>query len=89
MNEAINALTQALSTLGKGSPWSSEIKVTDDFLEPLFKKYFDSLKLPLLLRKTDYHQLARLIAPDRIDPEVIQKLDAILTVANSAKPRRN
>jgi len=33
----------------------------DDFLSPVFKNDFSKLSLPLLLRKTDYHLLAKLM----------------------------
>jgi AAA15 family ATPase/GTPase len=40
-----------------------------------------------LLRKTNYHILAGLVSKDKIDKEIIVKLDAIVEVANKAKPR--
>ena len=40
-----------------------------------------------LLRKTDYHVLAGLVAKENIDPEVVAKLDGIVAVANKAKPK--
>jgi hypothetical protein len=87
MRLAIDEVTVALRTLGKPDPWSPDIKATDDFLDPLFKRFFQILSLPLTLRKSDYHVLASLLPLDQIDPEVIEKLDAIVTVAKSAKPR--
>ena len=36
MNRKIDELEGALSTLGKPSPWKSDLKVTDEFLDPLF-----------------------------------------------------
>jgi len=87
MREAIAEVSTALKTLGRPDPWSPDIKASDDFLDPLFKKYFEKLGLPNLLRKTDYHILARLVPREKIDPEVVEKLDAIATVAQKAKPR--
>lgn len=89
MQQSIEELTAALKTLRKSDPWSPQIKVTDDFLDPLFEKYFEKLGLPNLLRKTDYHVLARLVPKDKIDPEVTRKLDAIVAVAKNAQPRTN
>jgi hypothetical protein len=86
MREVIEEISSALKTLGKGDPWSPDIKATDEFLDPLFRKYFERLGLPNLMHKTDYHTLARLLPRDQIDPEVIEKLDAIVTVAKQAKP---
>ncbi len=87
MRESIEEIAKALITLNKPDPWSNDIKTTDDFLEPLFKGYFKKLSLPLLLRKTEYHVLARLLPKDKIDPEVSEKLDVIAEVAAKAVPR--
>jgi hypothetical protein len=89
MSQAIAEVSDALRTLRKCEPWSPKTKVTDDFLDPLFEKYFERLKLPNLFRKSDYHLLARLVPKDKIDPEVAEKLDAIVDVASQAKPRRD
>jgi len=89
MSQAIAEVSDALRTLRKCEPWSPKTKVTGDFLDPLFEKYFEGLKLPNLLRKSDYHLLARLVPKDKIDPEVAEKLDAIVEVASQAKPRRD
>ena len=88
MRAAIDEMSSALAALDKPSPWSSDIKATDDFLDPLFKSYFRKLKLPIDFRKADYHQLARFVAREHIDPEIAQKLDAICDTASKAKPRK-
>ncbi|MGD8451812.1 MAG: AAA family ATPase [Phycisphaerae bacterium] len=72
-----------------GHAWWVDTKATDAFLDPLFATYFDRLGLPNLVRKRDYHQLATLIPPDEVDPEVREKLDAIVAVARQAKPRQD
>ena len=88
MREAIKETTEALAALDRPSPWSVDIKATDDFLDPLFKSYFRKLNLPMTFRKADYHQLARFVPPDRIDPEITLKLDAICATAKKARPRK-
>ena len=40
LEEQITKFESALATLGKESPWSPDIKVTDDFLNPLFCHFF-------------------------------------------------
>ena len=40
LEEQITKFESALATLGKESPWSPNIKVTDDFLDPLFASFF-------------------------------------------------
>ena len=87
MREAIDEVTEALKTLNKPDPWSSDIKSTDMFLEPLFKKFFEKRNLPLQLRKSEYHILAGLVPKSKLDKEITEKLDAIVAVAKKAKPR--
>jgi hypothetical protein len=87
MREAIAEVTEALKTLNKPGPWSPDIKATDEFLDPLFKKFFEKRSLPLQLRKSDYHILAGLVPKEKLDAEIMEKLDAIVATAKQAKPR--
>lgn len=87
MKESIEGISSALKTLDEPDPWSPDIKASDNFLDRLFKRYFEKLGLPNLLSKTDCHILARLVPGDKIDTEVVEKLDAIVEVARNAKPR--
>ncbi|MCZ0943811.1 MAG: AAA family ATPase [Gammaproteobacteria bacterium] len=85
MRESIKEIEAALETLGDPSPWSGNIKATDAFLDRLFKRFHEKCGTGELLRKTHYHRLARFIPPEKIDPEVAEKLDAIVATANRAK----
>lgn len=87
MREAVAEVTQALKTLGKPDPWSADIKASDEFLDPLFKKFFEKRGLPLQLRKSEHHVLASLLPKEKLGLEVTEKLDAIVTVAKRAKPK--
>ncbi len=84
--EQITKFESALTTLGKESPWSPNIKVTDDFLDPLFATFFKEIGLPNLMEKTNYHTLVQHVPVQHIDPEVTKVLDSILEVANKAVP---
>lgn len=86
MESAIDEIENAMKTLGR-SPWTEEVKATDDFLDPLFARFFGKLELPNLLRKSDYHQLAAFIEPSDIDPEILEVLDLIVETAGNASPR--
>lgn len=88
MAEAIAEVSQALETLGRPGPWSPDVKASDDFLDPVFERYFRKLGLPNLMRKSDYHLLASLVARDQIPPEIAEKLDAVVRVAANAQPRQ-
>ena len=86
MKEAIDEISGALRTLGKPDPFGPEIKASDEFLGPVFQKYFEKLGISNLMSKTDYHVLARLVPVELIDPEVSEKLDRIVEEAGRAKP---
>ncbi len=86
MRQAIDQVEMALRTLGKGSPWDSDIKASDDFLAPVFKAYFEKLRLPNLMAKKSFYELVEYVPYDDIDPEITEKLDAIVQVAESATP---
>lgn len=89
MRESIEEVAKAVKTLHECDPWSGDIKATDVFLDRLFKIYFKKLGLENLLLKNDYHILAGLVPKEKIDPEVIQKLDAIVAVSKKAKPMKD
>lgn len=86
MRECIAELTKALEITRKPSPWSSDIKATDEFLDPLFENFYKKLGLPNLMQKTDYHILVNHLPASMIDPEVTAVLNQIVAVANSAQP---
>jgi len=87
MHEAIEEITEAMERLKRGNPWDSNTKVSSDFLEPLFSAYFDKLRLPNLMEKKSFYELAEFVPDDEIDPEIGEKLDAIARTAKAAKPR--
>lgn len=89
MEETIQEIESALAALGKPSPWGSDLKASDDFLDPLFRKFYQKLGLPNLMRKTDYHTLAPFVPAAAIDNEIREVLDAIVQTVNQARPRRD
>jgi predicted ATPase len=86
MEETIADIENALNILGKGSPWSADLKASDDFFDPLFKAFYKKLTLPNLMRKTNYHTLARFVPKKQIDPEVRHVLDMIHDISQNAQP---
>ncbi len=84
MREAIAEIQTALKTLGMGSPWSPDIKASDDFLEPLFRSYHERLKLPNLMPKRNFYRLVEHMSDSELDAEIGAKLDAIAAVADAA-----
>jgi len=86
MEEAIREVTQALETIGQPSPWSRDIKASEQVLEPVFRNYSKKLGIPLALRKSQFHELVQYMQPQEIDPEVVEVLNAILATAEEARP---
>lgn len=87
MAAAILRIESSLADLGKASPWDGDLKVSEEFLDPLFARYHESLGLPAaLMRKKQYYELADFVPLEQIAPEVIEKLDAIVDTAAAAQP---
>ncbi len=86
MRDAIAEITNALETLGRGSPWDADVKASDDVLVPLFDRYFDKLGLRNLMARKSFHELAHWVPGHGIDPEIGEKLDAIAAVAGPQRP---
>ena len=87
MDKAIEEITNALQSLGKGSPWDSKIKASDDVLVPIFKAYSRRLGIyNEMSKKNLYKLIAYIPSAEDIDPEVTEKLNAIAAVAEAAKP---
>jgi len=88
MNELIADRIPRIALRDLDDPWWLNTKITDDVLDPLFDAYFRRLKLPNLMRKRDYHQLASLLPKEQVDAEIGKVLDAIVDTAEKAQPRR-
>ena len=85
MINAIAEIENALHLLGR-SPWSGDTKASDDFLEPLFRAFYQKTGMSARMAKSDYHFLVDHIEPNDIDPEVIEVLDTIAQIASRATP---
>jgi hypothetical protein len=82
----IQELEQSLKTQRRPDPWGPDIKVTDEFLDPLFANYYERLGTPQQTFKRDYHGLADSIPVTEIPPEVSDVLDSIWEISRLAKP---
>ena len=85
MKKAIADVTHLLE-IDEKSPWSPDVKATDEVLDRVFRVFFKEINLPLSFRKRDYHLLAGFLSKQQIDQEVVEKLDAIVETASRAKP---
>jgi ABC-type taurine transport system ATPase subunit len=86
MQQSIEDLVPRAAQREPGHRWWTDTKASDDFLEQLFEAFFKALTLPNLMRKTDYHVLAKFVPINQIEPEVRQVLDMIIDVSEGAKP---
>lgn len=87
MKACIAEITQALNTMGKGSPWSTDIKASEEVLIPLIRNYALKLGLPVQTEnKARLHELVDFIAIEDIDDEIVSVLDALHATAQEAKP---
>jgi len=64
--------------------WWKTTKITDDFLDIVFERYSKEIGTPIL-RKGQYYRLVDYLELEEILPEVEDKLDTILNVAESRK----
>jgi hypothetical protein len=85
MEKCIGRVQAAMADLGKGSPWSEDTKVSDDFLDPLFDMFYRELSLPNLMRKSGYHQLARFVSAESLPGEIVEVLDLVSAAAGDAR----
>lgn len=85
MQEAIEDVTKLLEIDDK-SPWSNDVKATDEVLDRIFRLFFRKLQIPHLFSKSDYNALARLLQPEQFDPDITRMLDAIVEIAGKAPP---
>ncbi|MBC8217834.1 MAG: AAA family ATPase [Planctomycetes bacterium] len=89
MRELIEEISKAFVAIDKPDPWSADIKATDDFWDPLFKRFFKRLELPNHLSKSHYHKLAGFVPREMIDSEIVEALDEIVAVEKKARPRKD
>lgn len=85
MRASAAEVEKALAERGQPSPWSGEAKASSEFLAPLFETFAANLGGPNLMAKANFHRLAEFVPQEVIDPEVVEKLDAIARVATAAE----
>lgn len=86
MQASIEELVPRIAQTDPRDPWWTTVKASDEFLDRLFQRYYQRLGLPDLMRKTDYHELARYVGRELVDDEIAAALDRIVEVAARARP---
>ena len=84
MGDAISEVENARRVLGQPSPWDGDAKVSEDFLAPLFRSFYEKTGITGHIAKSDYHFLVAYMEVSEIDPEVVRVLDSIVSVAPKA-----
>lgn len=87
MNWAIDRVESAIRELGR-DPWSSDEKVSDEFLPTVFKRYFERIGGDNRMNKSDFYILADFIQAEEVDAEIASALDMIVEESKKAKPRK-
>jgi AAA15 family ATPase/GTPase len=85
IREIINKETPQAALLDKQHTFWLNSKISEDYLETIFKKYAEKKSAVIPLSKKDYYVLIRFARIDEIDDEVREKLDAIYDVARIAE----
>ena len=86
MRAAIQARVPPAALQNSDDAFWHDVKASEHFLDLVFAQFFESLGLPNLMRKKDYHELARCVPVELVSDEVVDVLDAVAMVAEKAKP---
>lgn len=57
--------------------WWSDAKTSEEWFEPIFQTYFDSLHLPNKFPKGNYHILIKSLKKEDVSPEIVNVLDEL------------
>ena len=78
IRELMNDYMPPIAKKDKKDSWWFDTKMSDDFLDKIFRQYFQRLKQPVsLMSKSNYYELALLSEPNELDGEVLEKLEAL------------
>jgi len=81
MEQAIHDNTIPLALNDPAHSFWRTAKVSDEYLPAVFGSFFKQLGLPNSMNKSDYSQLARLLEPEEVDPELMNVLEAVARTA--------
>jgi len=84
MEQSLTEISKSYLDIEKVSPWSPDTNASK-FMQALFDNFFNRIGQRNILNKSNYHILLEYLPVDNIDPEIIEKLDAIVETAMKAK----
>ena len=79
MTEVVNRNTTVAALEDMSHEFWSDTKLSDKWLDIIFPEFYKRLSLPQNFYKRDYYQLISLLQPNEIDPEIAEKLNAIIS----------
>jgi AAA15 family ATPase/GTPase len=85
MQNLINDYAPPVALKNKNDDWWKNTKISDDFLDKVLRTYFSRMKMPMLLTKSNYSDLAYFAKADELDAEIVEKLDSIMKIAEIEK----
>jgi hypothetical protein len=86
MKQVIREVDAALRTLKLPSIWSPDVKASENVIPLLLTKFYSAIGMKVPFNKRDYWKLIDYLDPSEVDPEIINALDLIYSVATTAEP---
>ncbi len=79
MHRCISDFTAPQYLKDRNDPWWENEKLSD-WAENIFREFSQRTGQPLLMKKSNFHELISLLKPEEVDPEIREKLDLIYEV---------
>lgn len=79
MERCISDFTAPQYLKDRNEKWWENEKLSD-WAENIFREFFQRTEQPLLMRKSNFHELISLLKPTEVNTEITEKLDAIYEV---------
>ena len=85
MQEIIRDRIPGIAQKNRNDEWWIKTKMSDDFLEPVFRDFYKKIDSVVLMDKSRHDKLAELSHLQELDIEISEKLDIILYTAQKAE----
>lgn len=79
MKACITDLTPPIYINDPTNDWWNDTKLSD-WAEDIFREFSKRTNQPMVLRKSNFHELIQLLKPEEVNPEIAEKLDALYEV---------
>lgn len=82
IDACIKDLTPPIYLSDLNNPWWSDTKL-GDWAEEIFREFSKRTNQPMVMRKSNFHELIPLLKPEEVDIEIKEKLDALYEVVKT------